>query len=129
MRNDIQNRKDIELLVNTFYEKVKRDPLLAPVFQEKIPGDWAPHLDTMYRFWNAALLNVREYTGNPLRKHLGLPVQQEHFENWIALFYETIDELFEGPVSDEAKRKAMLMAHTFYHHINVNKKLSPLPPI
>jgi len=129
MKTDIRSRKDIELLVNTFYEKVRKDSLLAPIFQNKIPGDWGPHLDTMYRFWNAALFNVREYTGNPLRKHWELSLQQEHFERWISLFYTTIDELFEGEISNDAKTKAMLMAHTFYHRMNIQREPTPLPPI
>jgi hemoglobin len=129
MKTDIRSKEDIEQMVNSFYQKVKEDALLAPIFNEKIPGDWAPHLDTMYRFWNAALFNVREYTGNPFMKHVQLPLEQEHFERWINLFYETIDEMFEGDISNEAKRKAMIMAHTFYSRMNVKRPLSPLPPI
>lgn len=128
MKTDIQNLGDIKLLVNRFYEKVRQDELLAPVFAAKI-SDWSPHLETMYRFWNAALFNVREYTGNPFMKHADLPVQQEHFERWISLFYETLDELFEGAVADVARRRAMIMAHTFYRRMNIARPLSPLPPI
>ena len=58
-KTDIRDLEDIKLMVDAFYQKVKQDPLLAPVFNEKI-ADWGPHLDTMYRFWNAALFNVRE---------------------------------------------------------------------
>lgn len=127
-KTDIRDLEDIKLMVDAFYQKVKQDPLLAPVFNEKI-ADWGPHLDTMYRFWNAALFNVREYVGNPFRKHMHLPLAQEHFERWIALFYQTLDERFEGDMCDEARRKAMIMAHTFYSRMNIKKELSPLPPI
>lgn len=129
MKKDIQDLTDIKKLVNSFYDRVKQDPLLAPIFFEKIPGDWSVHLDTMYRFWNAALFNVREYTGNPFMKHVGLPLKQEHFERWIELFYQTIDEVFEGTIADEAKRRAMIMAHTFYNRMIIKKDLSPLPKI
>ena len=129
MKTDVRNHDDIKLFVNTFYDRVKADELLAPIFLEKIPGDWGPHLDIMYRFWNAALFNVREYTGNPFMKHIHLPLQQGHFERWIDLFYMTMDALFEGPVADEAKRRAMIMAHTFYQRMNITKTLSSLPRI
>ncbi len=129
MKKDIENLDDIKVLVNAFYDKVKRDELLAPVFMSKIPGDWTAHLGIMYRFWNAALFNVREYTGNPFMKHMNLPLGQEHYESWINLFYETVDEQFEGTIADEAKRRAMIMAHTFYSRMQIRKEPVPFPKI
>jgi hemoglobin len=128
MKADIEGLNDIKSLVNGFYSKVQEDKLLAPIFMSKI-SHWEAHLDIMYRFWNAALFNVREYQGNPFMKHMHLPLQQEHFERWINLFYASVDEMFTGPVADEAKRRAMIMAHTFYRRMNVERVLHPLPPI
>jgi len=130
MKHDITNIEDIKHLVDTFYGKVQTDGLLAPVFMARIK-DWQPHLETMYKFWNAALFGVREYVGNPFAKHAALPLDAPHFEQWINLFYGTIDEYFEGPVADEAKRKAMLMAHTFYSRISAARPrtLNDLPKI
>jgi hemoglobin len=115
---DLENINDIKILVDEFYVKVRKDDLLAPVFALRITGDWQPHLNTMYRFWNAALFQVREYVGNPFAKHSMLPIDGPHFEQWIKLFYETIDEHFAGPVADEAKTRSMIMAHTFYQRIH-----------
>ena len=129
MNREITGIDDIKFLVNTFYDKVRKDELLAPIFLEKIPGDWGPHLETMYRFWNAALFSVREYTGNPFMKHAGLPLSAKHFDQWITLFYETIDEHFSGAVAEEAKRRAMIMAHTFYRRMEIKHELIPMPPI
>ncbi len=113
---DIENIDDIKTFVDDFYIKVRNDNLLAPVFAARIT-DWQPHLNKMYRFWNAALFQVREYVGNPMAKHSTLPIDGSHFEQWINLFYETLDQYFEGSVTDEAKRRAMIMAHTFYQRI------------
>jgi len=129
MKTDIRNEEDIKVLVDTFYDRVRQDELLTPIFNSKIIGDWQPHLDTMYRFWNAALFNVREYTGNPFMKHVSLPLKQEHFERWIELFYQTIDATFEGAIADEAKRRAMIMAHTFYKRMEIKKEPVPFPKI
>jgi hemoglobin len=127
MKRDIAGVEDIKVLVDAFYGRVQQDELLAPIFLEKIRGNWAPHLDTMYRFWNAALFQVREYQGNPFRKHMTLPVKQEHFERWINLFYLTVDEQFAGEKADEAKSRAMIMAHTFYQRMNINTNPHPFP--
>jgi hemoglobin len=128
---DIENIEDIKILIDEFYKKVRRDELLAPIFNSRITGDWQPHLETMYRFWNAALFGVREYVGNPFAKHAALPIDAPHFEQWINLFYETLDHYFEGPIADEAKRKAMLMAHTFYGRMKEgsDRPLKDLPEI
>lgn len=117
MKKDIQGLDDIRLLVDDFYGKVQRDAMLGPIFSEHI-SDWPVHLQTMYRFWNAVLFGVREYVGNPLMKHTKLAVHAAHFQRWLDLFNETIDARYAGPVAEEAKRRALIMAHTMYNRIN-----------
>jgi hemoglobin len=78
----------IERLVRTFYQRVRADPLLAPIFASKI-GDWEPHLQRMFAFWSSAALMSGRYHGQPMAKHVALPVGAEHFDRWLALFEET----------------------------------------
>lgn len=108
---------DIKLLVDTFYEKVKEDELLGPVFKLKIPGSWDKHLEIMYSFWQTLLLEERTYFGSPFYKHLDLPVEKQHFDRWLKLFYETLDELFTGEKKEEAKMRAEKMAEMFWSKI------------
>lgn len=103
---DITSRKDVESLVNSFYDKVKVDSLLGPVFKHV---DWPTHLPNMYHFWTFNLLGEAGYTGNIIQKHLPLKIQPEHFSQWLALFNETVDELFAGDKADEAKSRAYSM--------------------
>ncbi|MGN6641279.1 MAG: group III truncated hemoglobin [Mucilaginibacter sp.] len=109
---DIEDINDIRLLVDEFYGKVRQDNLIGPVFLNVIE-DWQPHLDKMYAFWNAALFGVSGYKGNPFSKHAPLPIEQDHFERWLMLFAETIDEHFEGIIAKDAKNRAGLMANMF----------------
>jgi len=117
MKNDILNINDVKLLVDSFYEKVRQDDLLANIFNERIEDRWLIHLEKMYRFWQTVLLEEHTYTGSPFAPHATLPVKQEHFERWIFLFYKTIDEYFEGEKAKEAKWRAEKMAEMFYHKI------------
>ena len=39
----------IARLVDAFYDRVRVDPLIGPVFNERI-SDWAPHLEQMRLF-------------------------------------------------------------------------------
>ena len=110
---DIEDIQDIELFVNEFYSKVRRDKLIGPVFLAKIPGDWQAHLNKMYSFWNAALFGVAGYKGNPFSKHAPLQIEPAHFERWLDLFAETIDKNFDGPRAADTKSRAALMAGMF----------------
>lgn len=115
-RTDIVTRKDIEILVDSFYARVNTDPLLAPRFSHV---DWEKHLPIMYTFWSSMMLGEQSYRGNPFEKHLRLPIGQEHFSKWIELFSKTVDELFEGDKAEEIKARARSIAQVFQHKMNL----------
>ncbi len=112
-RHDLTTRADVEVLVRTFYRAAAMDDLLGPVFAAA-EVDWPAHLATVTDFWMWQLLGVRGYEGNPLRAHEPVhrivPFSDAHFERWLGLFTETVDEQFEGPVADLAKARAAKMA-------------------
>ena len=112
-KEDISARKDIELLVDTFYGKVKVDAMIGPVFHQVIGADWTKHLERMYSFWETVLFTERTYYGNPFSKHAKLPITGIHFNRWIRLFYETVGELFQGEKADETKLRAEKMSQMF----------------
>jgi hemoglobin len=113
---------DIKKLVDVFYERIREDNLLAPVFNAKIEDRWPQHLEKMYRFWQTVLLEEHTYFGSPFMPHAGLPVDSEHFAAWITLFNATVDELFTGAKADEAKWRAAKMAEMFESKIAYIKK-------
>ena len=108
---------DIKKLVNVFYDKVKSDELLAPIFNERIKNNWPRHLDKMYRFWQTILLDEYTYFGSPFLPHADLPVGKEHFKQWMTLFTATVNELFTGKKAKEAIWRAGKMAEMFQHKL------------
>ena len=110
---DIQNIDDIQLMVNTFYDTIRQDELLGPIFDGIIQDRWPVHLEKMYRFWQTILLEDHTYFGQPFPPHARMPIQQEHFDRWVALFTATVDRLFDGQKADEAKWRARRMADMF----------------
>ena len=110
MRNDITTRDDIKILVDRFYEKVQADELLNPVFSHV---DWPHHLPIMYNFWSSLLLGDQSYHGNPLQKHLPLLIEAQHFQRWLKLFRETVNENFDGEKAEEVKMRAESIAGIF----------------
>ena len=120
-RADIATRTDIQRLVNTFYDRVRADGLLGPIFDDVAHVNWAEHLPRMYDFWEAVLFGKAGFKGNPLGVHLALARKTEltgrEFDHWVTLFCGTVDELFSGPVADEAMLRAARIAVTMTHHI------------
>ena len=110
---DIKDLSSIKILVDDFYNKVRRDDRLGPVFFAVIKDNWQPHLEKMYAFWNAALFSVPGFKGNPFARHAPLPIEAVHFDRWISLFNQTVDEHFEGINATEIKTKAGLMSVMF----------------
>lgn len=119
---DIITLEDIKILVNTFYEKVRKDELLAPIFIERIQDRWPQHLEKMYAFWQTVLLNKKTYCGSPFPPHTQLPVNHSHFQRWMELFIETADKLFKGRKTEETKWRAEKMAELFESKIEHYKK-------
>ncbi len=113
--NDIENKADIETLINSFYDKVKLDDDIGFIFNDIIGADWSHHLPVMYQFWDMVLFSKPGYAGNPTRKHVEIDkkihLEKAHFDRWLQLWNETVDSLYAGEIADMAKNKAMLMAN------------------
>jgi hemoglobin len=83
----------VRAVVETFYAKVRRDPLLGPIFNEAV-ADWPEHLDRLCAFWSSLTLMTGRYKGDPFGVHLALPpLGPKHFRTWLGLFEETLGEL------------------------------------
>lgn len=114
MKRDIENRNDISLLINTFYEKVKKDKVIGYIFNDIAKVNWDEHLPVMYNFWENIIFFTGTYNGNPMPVHKKLndktPLNADHFKEWIKLFAQTVDELFEGDKAELAKQRAVSIA-------------------
>ena len=76
-------------LVRAFYARVRRDPLIGPIFNARI-DDWPAHLDKLCAFWSSVTLMTGRYKGTPMKAHAELPdIATAHFERWLALFQAT----------------------------------------
>ncbi|MBE2896392.1 group III truncated hemoglobin [Pasteurellaceae bacterium HPA106] len=102
----LAERADIELLVNTFYDKVLADERIGYVFKHIVGRHWQKHLEKMYRFWASVLLAEDSYQGNPMLTHIKLhkrqPLSEAMFEVWLTLWQDTVNALFVGEKADEA---------------------------
>ncbi|POS03113.1 hemoglobin [Flavobacterium croceum DSM 17960] len=119
MKTDIRNKRDIEKLVNAFYEKVKTDEVIGYLFTDVAKVNWETHLPKMYNFWENISFYTANYSGSPMAVHKELhqksTMTQEHFQHWNMLFNETVDKLFEGAKADEIKNRASNIAQVMMY--------------
>lgn len=110
MKTDVLSRDDIEKIVGSFYDKVKSDEVIGFFFSRVVEIDWNRHLPLMCAFWENILFYTGEYEGDPLAAHLNIsrkyPTSSEHFERWLQLFAQSVDELYQGENAEKMKRHA-----------------------
>ena len=123
-RKEIENRDDVYLLVSTFYNKLKKDDFIGPIFIKAIPEEkWESHLQKLTDFWESNLFFVRKFKGNPMKAHKDLDkkndhsISQEHFGRWLQLWFETLESLFYGTKANEAKERARNIASIMFFKI------------
>lgn len=112
----------LKRLVHGFYDRVRCDPLLGPVFAERI-NDWDSHLETMVSFWSSVALMTGRYHGAPIPKHLPLPVETEHFERWLALFRATAHDICPPAGAAWVIERAERIAASI--HMSINEARRP----
>ena len=93
------DEESIAKLMHSFYFKVRFNEHLGPVFAKRIPDDdqsWERHKEHIGSFWEGVLLGKVGFKGAPLQAHYNLmPFPQELFYVWLALFEESLDEVYE----------------------------------
>jgi hemoglobin len=124
---DIENRADIELLLNQFYSKVFKDDLISHFFTEVVPLNMEEHIPVIADFWESVLLDAKAYRKNVMEVHLSISkkskIERQHLDRWVQLFTETVDGLFEGPKATVAKQRAISIATMMNVKINYPNSL------
>ena len=91
----------IRTLVHGFYDRVRMDPEIGPIFDKVIGAEWDSHLAKMCKFWSSVMLMSGRYKGNPMTAHVRLKmVRPEHFERWLSLFRATARELCPSEIAE-----------------------------
>lgn len=101
----------ISRLVDSFYDRVRDDALIGPVFAGRI-RDWGPHLAQMKLFWSSVALMTGVYHGRPMPKHLPLPVDGRHFDRWLELFRATARDVCPPAAADHFIERAQRIAES-----------------
>lgn len=131
VRHDIRDRADCERLVRTFYGRALVDPVIGFIFTDVAKLDLEEHVPVITSFWETMLLGAGTYGGGAFGVHANLnrqvPFRAGHFLRWLTLWNASVDELFDGPVADEAKRHAERVANAFHRRLGGMVTADPVP--
>ena len=135
---DVEQRADIEIIVEKFYERILADPIIGFIFVDIVKIDLVSHLPLIVNFWSDVLfhkpLPVKKggsktlYEGNVLNKHLQVnslvALKPGHFTRWLYLFNQVIEQRFSGNNSELMMARAELIAQSISAAITNQKKSS-----
>jgi hemoglobin len=112
---DVLDEAMVHAVVHGFYDEIRRDALLGPVFNSRIaPEAWPVHLAKMCDFWSSMLLRTGRYDGRPLPPQLAIPgLGEAHFRRWLTLFRATVQRLCPPDVAALFMDRALRIAHSF----------------
>ena len=99
----------IERLVHAFYDRVRADAVLGPIFTARI-ADWTPHLARMCAFWSSVTLMSGRYHGRPMQAHAPLPIGGADFDRWLQVFEATAAEVCPPEAAALFVEKARMIA-------------------
>ncbi|WP_051019120.1 group III truncated hemoglobin [Thauera sp. 63] len=108
-------RDDLHRLVHAFYGDVRRDPLLAPVFDAAIGEHWDTHLGRMVEFWSTMMLDTRTFSGSVFTTHMQLKgVEPEHFARWMTLWHRHTAYGFEVTARERLREVAGMIGRSLF---------------
>lgn len=126
MKQDIKDRTDVQSLISEFYSKVRKNKEIGFFFNNSIK-DWDAHIEKLTDFWESNLFFSGSYSGNPIRAHVKTDAENDnkiseyHFGIWLNLWFETINEKFEGELAERAKNNARKMSTHLFLKIYQNR--------
>ena len=107
------NEPALAALVDDFYARVRRDPLIGPVFNDAV-ADWPSHLETLARFWSSVMLTSGRYKGSPVARHLehAERITPDMFARWLNLWAETTADRLPPHAAAAMQDKASRIAES-----------------
>lgn len=111
------DKESIDKLMNVFYEKIRKDEHLGPIFNSKVGTSeeaWDAHKAKIGNFWQGMLLGEGDYKGHPMKAHLELPpFPREFFDIWLELFEKSLNDIFTPENANIILQRAQMIAINF----------------
>ena len=105
--------EQIARLVPTFYNRVRIDEVLGPIFNGAIE-DWPHHLEKLQAFWSSVMLTSGRYKGQPMVAHVrhAEHMTPENFIRWLELWRQTTEDVVGAEAAAAFQEKAGRIAES-----------------
>jgi hemoglobin len=113
------SHEDIRKVVDDFYTRVSKDPLLSVPFSSV--HDWPAHIARMTHFWWMRF-GGRPYIEtryNPVEKHFFAGFNADYLRRWLSLFHETL----AADLSDDQIKLWSLLTERMGRALSVKNEL------
>jgi len=127
MLTKVVTKENLNTLVVKFYTKVLKDDLIGPIFIDVLGPDiksekWQAHIEIISNFWGAIALGDTAYGGSPFMPHIKLKekLSVKAFEQWLKLFFETLNTIYEPSVAQQFLARAKNIAGNFMRNLGIN---------
>lgn len=125
--SDLCSDQEVAVLVHAFYDKVRADSVLGPIFNSHI-HDWDHHLARLVDFWSSILRGTGRFTGAPMPKHIALPgLSAGLFQRWLALFHETTAVQPNRAMGERADAMAQRIAQSLWYGYQMSHQPEIMP--
>ena len=114
----------IAKLVDHFYEKVRRDAQIGPIFNAAV-HDWDEHKRLLTSFWCSVALRASSYRGNPMAAHRPHPIRAGHFDRWLALWRETCGEELDPEHAERMLEYAQRIGRSLKYGLGLHPEAQP----
>lgn len=126
MKNDLQNREDLLMLLKAFYEKAFEDEKIGFFFTQVVPLNLETHIPVIADFWDSVVFGTRGYSRNVMEVHQHISslsqIRKEHLDRWVELFCDTVDHFFEGKNATVIQQRAKSIAALMNFKLNPENK-------
>ena len=120
---DLDSREQVDRFVDTFYGRLLKDEVLAPIFLDVAAVDLDVHLPHIKDYWAKLLLGEKAYQRHTMNIHRRLhgkrTLTAADFDRWLEYFICAVDSGWEGPKAARAKQVATTIA------ANMHQALEP----
>jgi hemoglobin len=115
MRHEGITEDSLRSVIALFYERVRADPLIGPIFNGAI-GDWPQHLEKLQAFWSSVMLTSGRYKGRPLPAHIkhADSIDRGSFARWLAIWKDTTGEMLDPGSAAALQEKASRIAESLF---------------
>ena len=125
LHNEV-TKENLNNLVIKFYTKALKDDLIGPIFIDVLGEDlksekWKAHIEIITNFWASIALGDSTYNGSPFAPHIQLRerLSIKAFEQWLKLFFETLNTIYEPPLAQQFLARSKNIAGNFIRNLNL----------